>query len=159
MWLHFDSCCCCCRGGGRRVASTAAIKYPQVLRRSCVMAILGRHKSLCTQLRVTSEDLNGCSGGGPSLATWATVKQAEEAIAPAVGYEGGPVTPIRRQFRPDCCARCGQPARRNSLCLLTSTIAGTESGVCHTHIPHFNLYIVKVSTWIVFILALPAAII
>ena len=123
------------------------------------MAILGRHKSLCTQLRVTSEDLNGCSGGGPSLATWATVKQAEEPIAPAVGYEGGPVTPIRRQFRPDCCARCGQPARRNSLCLLTSTIAGTESGVCHTHIPHFNLYIVKVSTWIVFTLALPAAII
>ena len=132
------------RGGGRRVAPTAAVKHLQVLGRSCVMANLGRHKSLCTQLGVTSEVPNNCFGGGSSLATWTTVKQLEEATAPAVGCEGGPVMPTRRQSRPDCCARRGQAARRNSLCLLSTTTTGTESGVCHTHIPHFNLHIVKV---------------
>jgi len=45
------------------------------------------------------------------------------------------------------------------VCVCVYERAGTESGVCHTHIPHFNLYTVKVSTWIVFTLALPAAII
>jgi len=69
-------------------------------------------------------------------------------MATAVSHKGGPNAPTWSWLWPDCCAHPGQSSCRSTLCLMTPTFVGRESGVCDTNIniPHYNPLVVIVIT-------------
>ena len=61
-----------------------------------------------------------------------------ETMATAVSHKGGPDGPTWSRLRSDCCAHRGQSSCRSTLCPMTATFVGRESGVCDTNSPHYN---------------------